>query len=310
MSFTFVLGRTMALAVMMLLGFVAYKFKMLDEKSTRDVTNVVVNITLPCLIFASLAESDSSRKDVILMIVCGVVLFGFFILLAELLPKKLPVRDEDLVCFKYYMAFTNNAFMGFPVVKALWGSKALVYASLLNIPIGILMYSYGIGLFAKAAGGEARMKLKDMINIPICSSLIMMVLALIPFHFTGPVQFTLETVGDATVPLSMIIVGATLAASPLKGMFERIDIYVFALFRMLVLPLIVFALLWFLPISPILKGVMVVISAMPGSANGVLFAQQYRLNRTMTSRYVFISTVMSIVTIPFVAVIMLAPLGI
>ncbi len=310
MSFTYVLGRMISLAVMMLLGFAAYRGHLLDEKSTKAVTDLVVDITLPCMILASLAAAEASRKDVILMIVCGTALYGFFILLAELLPRFLPVKDEDMTCFKYYMAFTNNAFMGFPVIKALWGSRALVYASLMNISINVLIYSYGIGLFAKAAGGQNRLKPRDLLNIPIASSVVTMILALIPFHFSGAAQFTLETIGDATVPLSMIVVGATLASRPLSGLFERIDLYIFALFRMLILPLIVFALLWFLPISPMIKGVMVVISAMPGSANGVLFAHQYRTNRTLSSRYVFISTVLSVITIPLVAVIMLAPLGI
>ena len=60
----------------------------------------------------------------------------------------------------------------------------------------------------------------------------------------------------------------------------------------------------------LIKGVLVVISAMPGSANGVIFAQLYSFNRTLSSRYVFISTVLSVVTIPLMSVIILSPLGI
>ena len=79
---------------------------------------------------------------------------------------------------------------------------------------------------------------------------------------------------------------------------------------MLIVPVIVFGLVYFMPFDPLIKGVLVVISAMPGSANGVIFAQLYSFNRTLSSRYVFISTVLSVVTIPLMSVIILSPLGI
>lgn len=310
MTFSFVLGKMLSLAVMMLLGFAAYKGKILDSHSNKALSDLVVDITTPCMMLASLAATKAARTDLLLMIVCGSVMFGLFTGAAQVIPKRLPVPEKEIPAYKYYTIFTNNGFMGFPVVKALWGSKALLYAALLNIPVSILMYTYGIWLYARRDGKDVKFSARDLINIPNVSAVIVLILALMQFRFTGPVQDTLSVIGDATVPLSMIVVGATLAERSHNGIFGDWLIYAAAAVRLLIFPLAVFGLVYFLPIDPLIKGVLVIIAAMPGSANGVLFAQQYGYNRTISSRYVFISTVMSVLTIPLIAVIVLRPLGI
>ncbi len=310
MSFTYVLGKMISLAVMMLLGFAANKGGILDEKSNKSLSELVINITTPCMMLASLGATESTRSDLFMMLVLGIVFYAVFIGAAELIPKHLPIDRDDIPVYKYYTVFTNNAFMGFPVVTALWGNKALIYAALLNIPISILMYTYGIMQYAKKSEQGESLNLKKLLNIPNGSAVLVLILALCSFRFTGYVQETLDVVGSATVPLSMIVVGSTLAQRPLKGIFNEKFPFVFAAVRLMIVPAVVFGLLWLLPVSPMIKGVLVVISAMPGSANGVLFAQQFSYKRTLSSRYVFISTVMSVITIPLISVIVLSRLGI
>lgn len=310
MTFSYVLGKMLSLAVMMVLGFGACRFGILDSRTNKALSDLVIDITTPCMMLASLAATEAKRADLMLMILCAVIMYGLFFGVARVVPEKLPVPEKEKPAYKYYTIFTNNAFMGFPVIRALWGSKALVYAALLNIPVSVMMYTYGIWLYARGSGEQQKFSLRKLINITNVSAVVVLILAMFKFKFTGPAQDTLNIIGDATVPLSMIVVGSTLAESPLKGAFTNWIIYAFAAVRLVAFPLIVFALVYFLPINPLIKGVLVVIAAMPGSANGVLFAQQYGYNRTVSSRYVFISTVMSVLTIPLISVIVLAPLAI
>ena len=310
MSFTYVLGKMLSLAVMMILGFIAKRRGILSAKTNRDLSELVVDITTPCMMLAPLSATEASRSDLLLMLAAGIVFYALFIAAAELAAKKIRCSEKEKPVFKYFAVFTNNAFMGFPVVRALWGNKALVYTSLLNIPVSILMYSYGIFQYARGAGKGEKFELKKLLNVPIISAVLVLILAMCSFKFTGPVQETLEIIGDATVPLSMIVIGSTLAESPVRGLIEDKRLYVCAFIRLLIVPVIVFGLVYFMPFDPLIKGVLVVISAMPGSANGVIFAQLYSFNRTLSSRYVFISTVLSVVTIPLMSVIILSPLGI
>ena len=312
MSFTYVLGKMLSLAVMMLVGFAVCRRGILDSKSNAALSELVVNVTTPCMMLASLSDAQAQRSDLLIMTAAGIVMCGLLIAAGESISRRLKCSSKEKTVFKYFTVFTNNGFMGFPVVRALWGSRALLYTALLNIPVSILMYSYGMRLYAKEAheGTGSGPGIGQLINIPNVSAVMVLVLALCSFKFTGQVQETFETLGDATVPLSMIVIGSTLAEKPVGNLFADWKMYVLALLRLIAVPAVIFGLVYMLPIDPLIKGVLVVIAAMPGSASGVMFAQVYGTGREISSRYVFISTVMSVITIPVIVVMVLSPLGI
>lgn len=310
MSFSYVLGKMLSLAIMMMLGFAAHKGHILSAKTNEDLSKLAVDITTPAMMLASLSATKATRSDLLIIVAAGAVICGVLIAAAELITRFFPCSQKERPVYKYFLVFTNNAFMGLPVVLMLWGEKALLYASLLNIPISILMFSYGMWQYARAGSDDPSFSLRKIINIPIISAVLVLVLAMFSFKFTGVLQDTFQLIGDATVPLSMIIIGSTLAEKPVKGIFENRFLYLFALIRLMIVPAVILGILYFLPINPLIKGVLVIITAMPGSATGVMFAQMYSVNRTISSRYVFISTVLSVITIPVMSVIILSPLGI
>ena len=99
---------------------------------------------------------------------------------------------EIIQCFDKLL--DNNAFMGFPVIRALWGSKALVYAALLNIPVSVMMYTYGIWLYARGSGEQQKFSLRKLINITNVSAVVVLILAMFKFKFSGPAQDTLNII--------------------------------------------------------------------------------------------------------------------
>ena len=126
MSFGYVLGKMLSLALMMLLGFAANRTHMLDGHSNKALSELVVNFTTPCMMLASLSATDSGRKDLLLMLVLGTALYAVMMVVAELVTGHLPLEENEIPVYKYFTVFTNNGFMGFPVVLALWGKKALL----------------------------------------------------------------------------------------------------------------------------------------------------------------------------------------
>ena len=118
MSFTYVLGKMLSLAVMMILGFIAKRRGILSAKTNRDLSELVVDITTPCMMLASLSATEASRSDLLLMLAAGIAFYALFIAAAELAAIKIRCSEKEKPVFKYFAVFTNNAFMGFPVVRA------------------------------------------------------------------------------------------------------------------------------------------------------------------------------------------------
>ena len=100
MSFSYVFGKMLSLAIMMMLGFAAQRGGVLCSQSNRDLSSLVANITTPCMMLASLSATDATRSDLVIMLTTGTALCAFLIAVAELVPKHLPVGAGDPCCVR------------------------------------------------------------------------------------------------------------------------------------------------------------------------------------------------------------------
>ena len=111
-------------------------------------------------------------------------------------------------------------------------------------------------------------------------------------------------VNDACLPVAMLILGATIASMPIRELFDDWRVYLFTLFRLGVIPLAVMVLLRALNIStPEITGIMIVLAAMPVATNTTMLAIEYGGNLRLASKGIFFSTILSVITIPVVAML-------
>jgi len=102
----------------------------------------------------------------------------------------------------------------------------------------------------------------------------------------------------------MILIGALLANSNFKEMLGNWRIYVVSFLRLIIIPLAIWAALRNVTSDPLLVGVPTIIAAMPVAANSAILAQEYEANSFLASQVVFVSTLLSVITIPLIAYFM------
>ena len=100
-----------------------------------------------------------------------------------------------------------------------------------------------------------------------------------------------------------MVIGSSLAEMPVKEMFSNGRVYVFALFRLLILPLIVYFIYRGFVRDALLLGECVIISAMPVATNGTMLCLQYKADEKLMAQGTFITTLASLVTIPMLAML-------
>ena len=115
---------------------------------------------------------------------------------------------------------------------------------------------------------------------------------------------TSEMVGDITSPLSMLVLGSTVAMYPLKESLKDVRCYVFSLFRLFIIPLIVLAVCRGIQLDPFYTGIAVLSCAMPVASMVLMIANQYGGNTEAISRNILVTTVLSVITIPLIAAIL------
>lgn len=297
------------LLLMMILGYLARRQNLLDEHVNASLSKVVLNVTLPAQIITSFAMegAELTNGEVGAAFGLSCLIYLFYTALAVIYVRLMRLPRQDWGTYQYMIIFGNIGFMGFPVITAIFGAKALVYAVIMNIVFNLLVFSYGIKLITDGSETAGSFSWRKLINMPLISSALTLVLFFLHIKLPTVVNTALFTMGDATTPMAMLILGCTIAEMPLRELFDEWRVYIFTAVKLLAMPLLVFLLLQLLPgfeANSLLGKVLVVLSSVPVATNATMLSIEYGGNNKLVAQGIFFSTIFSVLTIPLLVFIL------
>ena len=283
------------LFIYMAVGFGCRKAGIFNDVARDKLTDFVVFVTLPCMIFESfnMAFSLESLKQGARALLIAVGMSCVALLLGKVLYNRFPYEEKSIL--QYGTLVSNSGFAGLPVVSGAYGDEGLFLGSLFIIPTRILMWSAGISLFTRADAKQAVKKV--LLNPGIIAVEVGLVRMLFQIPLPHFVDTAVDNLGGCTSPMAMALVGAILVDVPLKTVFDLKSFYLVAV-RQFLLPGICLAALRLLHVDPLTIGVSVVITGMPIGSTTAILAQKYVADAKFASKCVFISTLTSLVTVP------------
>ena len=282
-----------------LAGFVCRKGKVLSEEGTATVSNIVVKIILPFYLFSAILNSGSAVDPKGVLLTLGLS-FGMFLLsgLVALVIVPLlrpPAGDRGVYLFETMCG--NVTYIGIPVCAAVLGGNAAFYGSLLNIPYNLLCFSLGIWLLA------GKLPLKKILNPAFLSGVAAAILYLLRVPVPSVLLDGCAFIGQATSPCAMLVIGSVLGSVPFREIFTEWRAIPYVLLRLVGLGALIALLLSFLDVDPVLKGVLILMASMPAATNSTMLCTIYGGNRALSAKLIFLSTALSIVTIPLWAAV-------
>ena len=285
-----------------LVGLFAAKRNLWAGELDRKLSVFIMNISMPALILASVMGKDLAfeNSELIALAVVAVVNYVVLIGLAYLIPHLFKVNKARLGICRFMLAFGNVSFIGYPVCDAVFGSKAVFCASVLNIPFNLLVFTIGVSFIN---GGKAKSAFSPKLILSPCviASLIAVVIAVARIQMPPPVGQWFHLLGDLTTPCALLIIGSSLSHIPVRDMFGNRFVYSMTVLRLIILPLAVGGVLALMGVNPFVSDVAVVLSAMPVATNGIMLCLQYGKDERVMTQGLFFTTLMSVVTIPLVA---------
>lgn len=296
-----VFEQTLVMLFLLVAGVIAGKAGVMDEESSRRFTSFNLLIPQSCMILSSILGADLqlSVGRVFAILGTGVVMYAILVAIGMLVPQIYRCKPADKGLYSFMTIFGNVGFMGIPVAKFLLGEEAALYAALLNIPFNVLAYTFGIALL-NSKGKKEPINWKLLVNAPLIISALCVILLCFHVRITGPLGRAIDMLGDMILPGSMIIIGATLGRQKLKEVFGDWRVYAFAPMRLIVVPIVLWAILHLFVRDPVFLGTMTLQGAMPVAAFATMLSIQYGGNVEMASKTVLVTTVLSVVTIPLV----------
>ena len=200
-------------------------------------------------------------------------------------------------------AYSNIIFMGQPLIKALYGEKGLIFCVAVMFVSTLYLFtvcSILLSLGTDKMKDSAKVLKDSFLNLVFISGAIGFICfaksILLPKIIRDALQFSANT----TVCLSMIYIGFLLAEANLKEVMKDKQVYVFCFLSLIITPIIakIFGGL-FLNGMPL--AVLVIIMGTPAGALLPSFVESYGKSAKMASQYVFMSTLLSLITLPLVA---------
>lgn len=280
-------------------AYFATKIRLLPKNANKVLADLVVNITCPATTLCAVAGSSRAMSNTAVLTVLGIslsIILGH-ILLGKLFAWSLRLSGPTAGAYRFMLAFSNSGFLGFPLLQVLFGADGVFVASIYNLVFQLLTYTYGIRL-VNGDPQKEKFSIKFFCKPMIITSLLALVLYLanVPFHPTAVKALSL--LDQITSPAAMLAIGCLLATYPLKQVFSRWQIYVFACVRLLVLPVVTWAVLRLFVKDSLILGVMTVISGLPAATNTALLCAKYNGDESAAASGIFVSTLLCVVTLP------------
>lgn len=288
------------LFVYMMIGYVACKKEYFDQEFGKKLSWLVVNVANPMLAISAVVNNEEqiAKKDFYVTVLLAICFYAFFLILAQILPRLIGVQNSDIDVYKMMTTFNNIGFMGFPVIAAAYGNGALIYAVPFSIMFNILCYTWGIQTLC---GGGEKGNWKRIINIGTISGIISIVLFFMQIPVPKMICSLSAGLSNLTGPLSMLVIGISIAAMELKDLFTDVKLLKFALIKLLAVPVAAMLLVCQVIDNRLICEVFLVMMATPAASMCAMLSQQYGEDYELAAKGVALTTILSVVTMPIVS---------
>ena len=281
------------------IGVLANRLGYINEEGNRKLSKLILNITIPALVIASVARQESLPEPNVIfsVLLVSAVFYLLEFVFAFVVPRLVGGTPEQRGVWRFLMCFPNIGFIGYPLVQALFGDEGFFYAVILALPFNILNFSMGPLLLS----GTFRFSWRQFCTPSVLCSFIALVIALLDLRLPAMVGEMAGLVGDITVPLSLLVLGSMLAGMSIRSVLTSWRLWALSGIRLLVEPAALSGVLHLLGVDPLILGVAVAQMAMPAAVNGSMLCLEFGGDTEAMAQSIFLTTVLSILTIPIAA---------
>ncbi len=304
-----ILSQIFILAVVVIIGAIAAKFKVLTPESKDMLSKVIFNISLPLMLFTNFLKLESTPRllanSMIVILVSGFVIL-FLFLMGWLATRIFKIKGREAAIFRAHSMFGNTIFLGFPLITALYGAEGLLYASMFQLISNLIMWTLGVVVLTHENGTSWKKNLIRVINPNTIATLTGLLFFLLSIKLPALLIKPLSELGSANTWLCMLYIGAMLAFSNAGDLLGKKSLYIISCNRLLFVPAILISLFAVLSamagIAPdkLVTSVIILEASMPCMASVVIMAKELGADDHLAVGNVFVSTLLSIVTLPIV----------
>lgn len=299
MSYLIYILTNVILPIFIIIG-IGFGFQKKLHFNTSTMAKLQFYIFIPALLFTKIYQTDVTARKFMLLTLIMVIIFSVLLFISIILSRRSKLSKKVQSSFVNSIIFFNSGNYCIPLLTFLFIDKPNILNVALSIQV-IIMLSQSVlintyGIFNTNNGSKkVKESLLETFKIPmIYAVIIALLLRGLHVSVKGPIWDTLDIIGNGMVPLALITLGAQLAKTKIS--FKMPKVYLSNFMRLVISPLLAIVFVKLFSITGVEAQVIVICSGAPTAVNTVLMAIEYDNEPELSSQIVFLSTLISIIT--------------
>lgn len=303
-QFYVVVNQVLVFGILMLIGYVMAKAKVLTADVLNGLSKLIVKLLLPCLIFYLIIGNGITIQYIIAnrnFAIALLLLYFVLCLLGYAMGGASGLRRSGQDVFAVAAMFCNIGFMGLPLIETMFpGNSQVAVCLLIYMTIDqILLWSIGLFLCTRNAKRKGGSMLQNFLNPSLVGIVIALGLLYLNVQLPAPVLTTIQGLGDCSRYLALLYLGALLATMPVLSMLMKPHVYFLIVLKMTILPVLVYFVAGFF-FNDVVSLLLATIVSLPPMVAITMMARTYGGDERVAAETVFVSTIACLGTIPLV----------
>lgn len=267
------------------LGFLWVRFG--RSFDTRMITELVMLVGAPCLVFSALVQLEVERASLLRMAIATTIVTAAFGLVGWLVLRSLKLPRTTYLA---PIMFGNTGNLGLPICLFAFGEAGLALGVCFFATTTLLNFTVGLWAWS------GRLSVRELLETPLFHATVLAALA-VAFEIRVPrwIQNTTSIIGQMTIPLMAFTLGVTLARLRLAHVWRSTWL---SIVRFVLVMGTAFVVADLLGLTGLERSVFLVDCAMPPAVINYLLAQKYERNPLEVAGLVVVSTLLAFLVLP------------
>lgn len=289
--------------IIALIGLIIRRLDILTAEADSSLLRLTINVLSPCLAFDSIVGNKAleSASNLLVAPLVGYSTVALGVAVGLIFGKLFQRTDKTIRnTFAFTVGMYNYGYVPLPLSLYLFDRETAGVLFVHNIGVELALWTLGVALL-----GEKNRKsmLKNIINVPLLAIVLSVVLNFLGAkeYLPGVVNLTIMMLGQCTIPMGVILIGATIADYMGEFSIQKDSKVIISacLLRLMILPVLFLLVAKWLPCSNELKAVIVLQASMPSAVFPIVMTRHYGGDTPTALRVILSTSIAGILTIPF-----------
>ena len=286
------------IVLLMGIGYFLKKKNIMTDAGQQSMTGLLLNVVLPMMMLAACGNAQMTPQTQSDMLLMGALMLGYFALTIPLvygICKAMRMEEEQRRVTLAMVIYPNAGFLGIPLAGEIAGPDAMMLAVVANLLYQPFFFSHGVAQFHREGS-----VLQALLKSPVCwISVVTIGVFLSPFRFPDFFQDLFSTLGNMTVPLSMLIIGGSITKVRFREVFLDKKCYFITALRLVVIPLILIGLVKLLGLNNLAGKTIVLLGSLSSNTISVVYSEQAGIGERLCAHAMIQTTLLMALTVPF-----------